>query len=90
MNFKEYFLKAYSPGEVTQADMIIVNAGLFWLFLECKNVTTDPAKRLELQRHAETCRDNLETILSLLPFHLPMTMDMVFALSLAVRSPTQQ
>ncbi|KAG6359011.1 hypothetical protein INS49_012531 [Diaporthe citri] len=68
-NFTDYFLKAYYPGEITQADMIIVNAGLYWLFLECKNVTTDPSKRSQLQSHAEICRDNLETVLSLLPFH---------------------
>lgn len=83
-------MRAYSPGEMSHADMIIVNAGLYWLFLECKNVTIDPVKRSQLQSHAGICRDNLETILSLLPFHLPMAMDTVFALSLAVRILTQQ
>ncbi|KAI8312991.1 hypothetical protein K4K61_009205 [Colletotrichum sp. SAR11_59] len=36
-SFTDYFLKVYSPGEVTHADLIIVNGGLYWLFLECKN-----------------------------------------------------
>lgn len=88
-NFTEYFLKAYSPGDATHADLIIVNTGLYWLFLECKNVTTDPDRRSQLQTHAGIFRDNVETILSILPFHLPMKTDTVFALTLAVRILTQ-
>lgn len=85
-SFTDYFLKVYSPGEVTHADLIIVNAGLYWLFLECKNVIADPAKKSDFAEQATTCRANLETVLSSLPFHLPSTMDTTCAMMLAVCS----
>ncbi|KAI8262983.1 hypothetical protein K4K58_013260 [Colletotrichum sp. SAR11_239] len=82
-SFTDYFLKVYSPGEVTHADLIIVNGGLYWLFLECKNVIADPAKKSDFTEQATTCRANLETVLSSLPFHLPSTMDTTCAMMLA-------
>ncbi|RTE83564.1 hypothetical protein BHE90_001940 [Fusarium euwallaceae] len=82
-NFTEHFLKLYSPGDAIHADMIVVNAGLYWLFRECKNVTPDSTGKSNLESHARICRDNLETVLSNLPFHMPMTIVTVFALSLA-------
>ncbi|KAI8188592.1 hypothetical protein K4K48_006462 [Colletotrichum sp. SAR 10_66] len=82
-SFTDYFLKVYSPGEVTHADLIIVNGGLYWLFLECKNVIADPAKKSDFAEQATTCRANLETVLSSLPFHLPSTMDTTCAMMLA-------
>ncbi|KAF5489358.1 putative transcriptional regulatory protein [Colletotrichum siamense] len=82
-SFTDYFLKVYSPGEVTHADLIIVNGGLYWLFLECKNVIANPAKKSDYAEQATTCRANLETVLSSLPFHLPSTMDTTCAMMLA-------
>ncbi|KAK1517966.1 fungal specific transcription factor [Colletotrichum costaricense] len=81
--FTDYFLKVYSPGYAAHADLIIVNAGLYWLFLECKNVTTDPDKKADYTEQATMCRANLETVLSSLPFHLPSTMDTTYAMTLA-------
>lgn len=83
-SFTDYFLRVYSPGEVTHSDLIVVNGGLYWLFLECKNVVPDPAKKLDYAEQATTCRANLETVLSSLPFHLPSTMDTTCAMMLAV------
>ncbi|KAK1466484.1 fungal specific transcription factor [Colletotrichum cuscutae] len=80
---KDYFLKVYSPGYAAHADLIIVNAGLYWLLLECKNVTTDPDEKADYTEQATMCRANLETVLSSLPFHLPSTMDTTYAMTLA-------
>ncbi|OLN93247.1 putative transcriptional regulatory protein C11D3.07c 3 [Colletotrichum chlorophyti] len=82
-SFTEYFLKVYSPGSATHSDLIIVNAGLYWLFLECKSATEDPNKKADFEAQAVVCRDNLETILSNLPFHQPSTMDATCAMALA-------
>ncbi|TQN63735.1 Protein STB5, partial [Colletotrichum shisoi] len=81
--FTEFFLKVYSPGDATHTDLIIVYAGLYWLFMECMNATQDAGTKLDYQAHAFTCRDNLETVLSSLPFHLPSTMETTCAMFLA-------
>lgn len=82
--FTEFFLKVYSPGDATHADLIIVYAGLYWLFMECMNATQDAGTKLNYQAQAFTCRDNLETVLSSLPFHLPSTIETTCAMFLAV------
>ncbi|WYZ42252.1 hypothetical protein EsH8_V_001147 [Colletotrichum jinshuiense] len=82
-SFTEYFLKVYSPGDASYADLIIVNAGLYWLFLECKNATTDSQKQSDFEAQAIVCRDNLETVLSNLPFHQPSTVESTCAMFLA-------
>ncbi|OBR08556.1 Fungal specific transcription factor [Colletotrichum higginsianum IMI 349063] len=81
--FTEFFLKVYSPGDATHADLIIVYAGLYWLFMECMNATQDAGTKLNYQAQAFTCRDNLETALSSLPFHLPSTIETTCAMFLA-------
>ncbi|KAK6224272.1 fungal specific transcription factor [Colletotrichum tabaci] len=81
--FTEFFLKVYSPGDATHADLIIVYAGLYWLFTECMKATQDAGTKLNYQAHAFTCRDNLETVLSNLPFHLPSTIETTCAMFLA-------
>lgn len=86
-SFTEYFLKVYSPGDASYADLIIVNVGLYWLFLECKNATTDSQKQSDFEAQAIVCRDNLETVLSNLPFHQPSTVESTCAMFLAVRPP---
>ncbi|KAF4945910.1 hypothetical protein FSARC_14318 [Fusarium sarcochroum] len=81
--FTEYFLKVYSPGEATHTDLIVVNAGLYWLFRECKNATTNPDEKADFAEQATICRDNLETILANLPFHQPSTPEATFAMMIA-------
>ncbi|KXH49002.1 fungal specific transcription factor [Colletotrichum salicis] len=80
-SFTNFFLKVYSPGHATQADLIVVHVGLYWLFLECMYVTKEPETRHHFEAQAIISRNNLETILSQLPFHLPSTMEVTLAMS---------
>ncbi|KAL9567519.1 hypothetical protein ACKAV7_008283 [Fusarium commune] len=70
-SFTDIFLKVYSPGDVTHADLITVNAGLYWLFRQCRQSITDSYQKADLEEQALICRDNLETVLANLPFHQP-------------------
>ncbi|KAF5621719.1 fungal specific transcription factor [Fusarium sp. NRRL 25303] len=70
-SFTDIFLKVYSPGDITHADLITVNAGLYWLFRQCRQIITDPWQKADLETQALICRDNLETVLANLPFHQP-------------------
>ncbi|KPM39016.1 hypothetical protein AK830_g7558 [Neonectria ditissima] len=81
--FTAHFIKVCSPGPATEAELIIVYAGLYWLFLECANVVSDHSLKQEYHEQATLCRDNLETVLYRLPFHLPTTLDNAYALSMA-------
>ncbi|KAK4234338.1 fungal-specific transcription factor [Achaetomium macrosporum] len=81
--FTEFFLKVYSPGDANHADLIIVNAGLYWLFNLCKSVSTEPGAKAHYAEQATMCRDNLETVLSNLPFHLPSSLDTTSAMAMA-------
>ncbi|KAK7408266.1 hypothetical protein QQX98_009579 [Neonectria punicea] len=81
--FTAHFIKVCSPGPATEAELIIVYAGLYWLFLECANVVVDHGLKRGYHEQATLCRDNLETVLYRLPFHLPTTLDNAYALSMA-------
>ncbi|RFN47656.1 fungal specific transcription factor [Fusarium flagelliforme] len=82
-SFHEYFLKVYSPGEASHTDLIVVNAGLYWLFRECKKATANPDEKRDFGEQAIICRDNLETVLANLPFHQPSTPEATFAMMIA-------
>ena len=82
--FTAFFIKVCSPGPATAADMCIVHAGLYWLFLECANVVTDENLKHDYNKQALVSMANLETILSRLPFHIPATLEYIYALSMAV------
>ncbi|RYP71915.1 hypothetical protein DL771_004518 [Monosporascus sp. 5C6A] len=81
--FMEYFLTVYS-GKPSNADLIIVNAGLSRLFTECSSVETEPSSKADYKSQASVCRQNLELILTRLPFILPFTIDYALALYMAV------
>ncbi|KAM0332134.1 hypothetical protein ACHAQA_002406 [Verticillium albo-atrum] len=83
--FMEYFLKVYSPGPATDWELIIVHAGLHWLFVGCRLVVRDPEVKKQYLNFALSSRDNLETVLARLPFHTPLTKDCALATSVAVR-----
>lgn len=79
----------FSP-DFSDAEYIIVMCGLAWLFGELSvSVTEDELgqsfRREDLANEAANCQVNLETSLSVLPFHLPIHIDYVVALGLAVR-----
>ncbi|EWZ80096.1 hypothetical protein FOWG_15954 [Fusarium oxysporum f. sp. lycopersici MN25] len=82
-SFTDVFLKVYSPGEVTHADLIAVNAGLYWLFRQCKQIATDSCQKADLEAQAVMCRDNLETVLANLPFHQPCNIGTVASMMVA-------
>ncbi|EMR72049.1 putative fungal specific transcription protein [Eutypa lata UCREL1] len=79
--FMEYFLTVYS-GKPSNADLIIVNAGLYRLFHECSAVETDPALKADYKAQSALCHQNLEPLLTRLPFILPCTLDYIMALSM--------
>ena len=80
----EHALRVYFPGDYSDADFIIVNAGLHGLFLDRIGVETDPEIRSEIELNDAICQANLETALSCLPLHLVPCLDNVIALTLGV------
>jgi hypothetical protein len=82
--FTTYFIKVCSPGVTTTADLVIVHAGLFWLFGECAHAVSDERLKQDYNEESLSARANLETILARLPFHVPATLDYVYAMSMAV------
>lgn len=83
-HFTEYVVKVCSPGPTTENELIIVNAGLYWLFLECASLVGDAPTALEYETWALMCRDNLETLLAHMGFHVTNSLDTAYALNIAV------
>jgi hypothetical protein len=83
--FNDYFIKVASPGPATEADLIIVHSGLYWLFSECSKVMGDEETKLDLKSQASICEANLETVLANLRFQQPTHIDVVYAMGMAVR-----
>jgi hypothetical protein len=88
--FMEYLLRVYAPGAASDWDLIIVHAGLHWLFVACRLVTDSQAQKGEYLAHALTSRDNLETILARLSFHTSLTRDCALAMNVAVYAPSSR
>ncbi|KAL2128638.1 hypothetical protein VTI74DRAFT_8911 [Chaetomium olivicolor] len=82
-NFTKYVIKVCSPGPVTDADLIIVHTGLHWLFSECSSIMVEDEAKQDFQVQALICMQSLETVLSCLSFHVPMTIDYVYAMYMA-------
>ncbi|RSL69291.1 hypothetical protein CEP53_002264 [Fusarium sp. AF-6] len=82
-HFTEYVVKACSPGPMTDAELIIVHLGLYWLFYECSGVSTDISTKHDYVAEACVCKDSLEILLSNLSFHTPATVDYVHAMYVA-------
>jgi hypothetical protein len=83
--FNDYFFKIASPSPTTEADLIIVHCGLYWLFCECSKVVTNEETNQNYDAKAFKCVGNLETVLANLPFHQPTNIDFVYAMGMAVR-----
>lgn len=82
--FHDYFIKVASPGPATEADLIIVHCGLYWLFCECSKVVIDENTKQDYDAQTLICEANLETVLANLHFHQPTNMDSAYAMGLAV------
>lgn len=88
-SFTEHALRVLFSSEYSEADYIIVNIGLYWLFSILSIATTDDdlgshVRRDDLLKETRLCRENLETSLSILPFHFPGDPDHIEALIMAV------
>jgi hypothetical protein len=87
--FVGYIRKVYFPGGgFSTADFIIVNGGLIDVFLRSTLLEEDVSKRETLGLHMAMCEANLETALSLLPIHMPNTIDYCLALLVGVSMPS--
>lgn len=82
--FNDYFIKVVSPGPATEADLIIVHCGLYWLFCECSKAVNDEETKQDYSAQASICEANLETVLANLRFHQPTNIDVVYAMGMAV------
>ncbi|CRK29983.1 hypothetical protein BN1708_005116, partial [Verticillium longisporum] len=82
-HFTEYVIRVCSPGPSSEAELIIFNTGMFWLFLECASFMEDEHEMNDYTAQSYLCRDNLETLLAHLGYHIPNTMDYIYALNMA-------
>jgi len=86
-DYTEMCRRIYFPAEeYSAATFIIVNHGLYYLFLEKAAEFGRNFKALEAEGYAEMCRDNLETALASLHLFMPAKKDNVTALLLGVRT----
>lgn len=85
----EYFIEKcrevyFCTDDYTEATFIVVNFGLYSVFVELSVVAKDAASREETQRYVQLCKDNLETALANLNILMPATIESIMALSLGV------
>lgn len=79
-DFSEICLRIYVSKDFSEADFIISNIGMMYLFQEL-SCSTDKEENLS---YFEMCRINVETALGNLPLHLPANQTMIAALVLGV------
>lgn len=83
-DFTLILVQVCSPGPVTNVELIISLAGLYWIFTVCARWAS-PESGNDLKIQARVCQSSLEVILSTLDFWLPSTVDAILAMNLAVR-----
>ncbi|KAH7026509.1 uncharacterized protein B0I36DRAFT_330785 [Microdochium trichocladiopsis] len=85
--FMQTTVEVYFAPSVTDAQYLIVNIGVYWLFMSLIALSHDEPwpgiSEDELDEASVLCRENTETCLAALPYHLPNTLDYVNALSFA-------
>ncbi|KAI9370016.1 hypothetical protein BJX61DRAFT_535959 [Aspergillus egyptiacus] len=82
-DFTQYVIRVFSPGSVSDAELIIVHYILYWLFTECSNTAGDDILKGDYRGQALVCKESLETILSNLSFHIKTNTDSILAMYLA-------
>src|SRR5205823_1423669 len=82
--FSDYFIKVASPGPASEADLIIVHCGLYWLFCECSKAVASEEIKSDYDAQAFVCEANLQTVLANLGFHQPTNLDSAYAMGMAV------
>ena len=80
-------LHVYFSEDVADADLILVNIGLMYMFQDRQQRVTDKKEHEENEEYTKALRENTETALANLPFHLPATSNMISALLLGVCYP---
>lgn len=86
-SFSGMCLHVYFSEDVSEADFILVNVGLMYMFMDRQQRTADAKEQEECEGYMKTLRENTETALANLPFHLPATSNMISALLLGVCHP---
>lgn len=89
-DFRDRCRKVYfRTDEYTCCSYIIVNAALYYLFLEETYMSDDEEKRGAYTEYYQICQTNLETALGNLPMFLPAHCETIEALHLGVSLSTQ-
>lgn len=83
-SFSGMCLHVYFSEDVADADFILVNIGLMYMFQDHQQRVTDKKEHEENEEYTKALRENTETALANLPFHLPATSNMISALLLGV------
>ena len=81
-NFSDICLGVYFSEDYSEAEFIISNSGMMYLFQELAG--SEPESKEENLSYFEMCRTNVETALNNLPLHLPANSNMIAALVLGV------
>lgn len=81
--FSNTCLEVYFSEQYSEADFIIVTAGLHSIFKDYSNIVSGEEKERCL-KYSNLCRAHLETALTGLPLHLPATSKTVIALIFGV------
>ncbi|KAF4999996.1 hypothetical protein FGRMN_2077 [Fusarium graminum] len=81
-NFSGMCLHVYFSEDVAEADFILVNVGLMYMFMDRQQRSKSKKEQDDCEEHCKKLRENAETALANLPFHLPATSNMISALLL--------
>ncbi|KAJ4255400.1 hypothetical protein NW762_009395 [Fusarium torreyae] len=81
-SFSGMCLHVYFSEDVSEADFILVNLGLMYMFTDRMQRSSNQQEKEENEKYSNALRENTETALANLPFHLPVTSNMISALLL--------
>ncbi|KAM0473748.1 hypothetical protein ACHAP7_008080 [Fusarium lateritium] len=81
-NFSGMCLHVYFSEDIAESDFILVNVGLMYMFMDRQQRLTNKKEQEECEEYCTKLRENTETALASLPFHLPATSNMISALLL--------
>ncbi len=74
----------FNMDDITDATFIYVMSGLAYLFLDCGLTSKTPEERAQYDSYCRMCQKNLETVLSQVKLLMPVTMESLEALLMAV------
>ncbi|KAM0239183.1 hypothetical protein ACHAPO_003154 [Fusarium lateritium] len=81
-SFSGMCLHVYFSEDITDSDYILVNIGLMYMFQDRQQRVAGKKELEENEEYTKALRQNAETALANLPFHLPATSNMISALLL--------